>query len=159
VRLCERVDAHVRFRRSAEARDPSDGFPLSARERSFALRTLTARFAPQQPMPEQNLNGSDAGCILNFSEEQAAHTGILHYVARTNERHGRLAYRCGGRRRRDLRPRECPDYPKNESFNFLNLNLFSRRAALNTVLRRCSAVRHIPKAARATARYFRTAST
>src|SRR5437764_85455 len=40
----------------------------------------------------------------------------------------------------------------------LNLNLFSRRAALNTVLPRCRAVRHLPKAARATARYFRTAS-
>ena len=39
-------------------------------------------------------------------------------VARTNERHGRLADRCRGRRPRDLRPREFPDYPKNESFNF-----------------------------------------
>src|SRR5947207_15533173 len=36
------------------------------------------------------------GVLLNFSEEQAAHTGILAYVARTNDRPGRLAARCRG---------------------------------------------------------------
>ena len=33
---------------------------------------------------------------MNFNEGQAAHTEILHYLARTNERPGRLAYRCRG---------------------------------------------------------------